>query len=133
MSDHLVFPDESATPESLVAPYVRHLHDALEGRQGDEEAERVGFWIGNLVLMGRPEDAWPVLVAAIEELDDERLLDLVGAGDLESLIEGHGEVFIDRIEVQGRASQRFRRALRGVWATESPVRARIDALVTEEP
>lgn len=86
-----------------------------------------------MVTMGRPEDAWPVIVAAIEMTEDEDTLANLGASDLESLILGHGPAFIDRIESQSQQSSRFRSALRCVWASSSPVWPCVQAAFGESP
>jgi len=131
VGDDFIFPPDGAEVGDLVAAYLRHTDAVLARREPEEHAAQVDFWIGNLVLMGRPEEAWPILIAAIDATDDERTLDLLGAGHLEDLVREHGERFIDRIEGRARTNGRFRRALAGVWAADAPVRPRIDALLDE--
>jgi hypothetical protein len=115
----------------LVVPYLR-FHE-VESGQADEEAQRAATRIDVMVTMGRPEEAWPVIVAAIEMTDDEDTLANLGAGDLESLIVGHGPAFIARIEEQAQQSSRFRRALRNVWASSSTVWPRVEAAAGDVP
>jgi hypothetical protein len=122
--DALMADPEDDSKSDLVANYLR-FHEAEFG-QADEGAERAATRIDVMVTMGRPEEAWPVIVAAIEMTDDGHTLANLAAGDLEGLIVGYGPAFIDRIEEQAKQSWRFRSALRGVWASSSPVWSRVE-------
>jgi hypothetical protein len=116
-------PMDEQSVDAQARRYLR-FHE-VEFDLADKEADRAATQIDVRATMGRPEEAWPVIVAAIEMTDDEGTLAGLGAGDLENIIRNHGPEFIDRIEQLARTSWRFRRALRAVWA-DTPVRARID-------
>jgi hypothetical protein len=124
------FPGEGRSDGEIAQQYV--VENARLARTSDEEPDEwASFHIGNLIFSGRVEEAWKILVIAIDSVDDEAELNLLGAGYLENVVRDHGSEFIDRIETEAARSDRFRRALRGVWAFESPVRGRIDALVAD--
>ena len=81
----------------------------------------------------RPEDVLAELVDrlhATEEPDFEVISD-VGCGELENLIRGHGVELWPEVERLARADPVFRRALRSVWAYDSPEFERRDQLLGE--
>jgi hypothetical protein len=133
VGDSFIFPEESADPQVLARNYMRSTLALLGMAESDDASDAASFQVGNLVLMGHPEDAWPILLLVIEMTDDERVLDLLGAGDLENVVRDHGPAFIDRIETAARQSWRMRRALQGVWASDSPVWPRIEAIIGHTP
>lgn len=71
-----------------------------------------------------------MLRGIIAATDDQQRLCNVGAGPLEDLVHYHGAAFIDRIERAARNDTNFRVALSCVWAWESPVRPRIEAVLS---
>jgi len=125
------FPGGERSDEEIAQQYV--VENARLARTRDEEPDEwASFHIGNLIFSGQVEEAWTILLLAISSIDDEAELNLLGAGHLENIVRDHGPQFIDRIEAEAARSERFRRALLGVWAFESPVRERIDALIADE-
>ncbi len=62
---------------------------------------------------------------------NEDLLSWVGCGELENLIRDAGKELWPRIERLARKDVRFRRALRSVWAYDSPEFERRQALLGE--
>jgi len=62
---------------------------------------------------------------------NEDLLSWVGCGELENLIRNAGEELWPRIEKLARKDVRFRRALRSVWAYDSPEFDRRQALLAD--
>jgi len=114
---------------ALAANYLR-FHQAEFG-EADPEAVGAATRVDVMVTMGRPEEAWPVIVGAIEMTEDGDTLANLGASDLETLIVSHGPAFIDRIEERARPSTRFVGALRNVWASSSPVWPRVEALISD--
>lgn len=126
-----LFPGEGRSDKEIAQQYV--IENARLARTSDEEPDEwASFHIGNLIFSGRVEEAWTILVLAIDSVDDEAELNLLGAGYLENVVRDHGPEFIDRIEAEAARSTRFRRALLGVWAFDSPIRQRIDALIGDE-
>jgi hypothetical protein len=115
--------------DPLVIRYLR-FHQAEPG-QADSEADRAAAEVEVMVTTGRPEEAWPIIVAAIELTGDDDTLAALGAGDLETLVVNYGPAFIDRIEAEAQTSERFRRALKFVWASTSSVWPRIEAVVAD--
>jgi hypothetical protein len=61
-----------------------------------------------------PEEAWPLVLALINAADTDELLDSIGAGPLEDLIDKHGDRMIDRIEAAARDNPHLRLALKSV-------------------
>lgn len=62
---------------------------------------------------------------------DARLAAEIGAGDLENLVRAHGVQLWGQIEKLARTNIRFRRALRSVWAYDSPEYDRRTSLLEE--
>jgi hypothetical protein len=62
---------------------------------------------------------------------NEELIRWIGCGELENLIRDHGEELWSGIERFAREDARFRRALRSVWAYDSPEFRRREALLEE--
>jgi hypothetical protein len=62
---------------------------------------------------------------------NEELISWIGCGDLENLIREDGVDLWPRIEQLARVDVRFRRALRSVWAYDSPEFDRRQALLEE--
>ena len=81
-----------------------------------------------------PEAAWPIVLALVEEADDDAMAPL-GAGPLENLLRRHGPEMIDRVEVRAATDQRFRFCLSHVWKGEMPdeIWARAVAARGDEP
>jgi hypothetical protein len=64
----------------------------------------------------QPSEALPVLVALADAAPDEHALGLLGAGDLENLINHHGsDTVIDDVVSAARRNPRFRKALAVAW------------------
>ena len=80
-----------------------------------------------------PADALNDLVDRLHasEEPDFDLIGEIGCGDLENLVHGHGDELWPEIERLARADPIFRRALRCVWAYDSPEFARRDQLLRE--
>ena len=80
-----------------------------------------------------PSDALNDLVDRLHGSDqpDFDLIADIGCGDLENLVRGHGDELWPDIERLARADPIFRRALRFVWAYDSPEFARRDQLLRE--
>jgi hypothetical protein len=117
-----------ASFDNLVSAYVRHLKRRYPDAESDAVGEQMMFAV---IGQGDPEAAWPVLVAAIERLDDEEDLCYAGCGELESLLRDYGEQFWSRVEAVARQSKKFQTALSCVWAWDAPIRPRIDALMAD--
>ena len=68
------------------------------------------------LVEGQPSEALPILVALADAAPDEPSLGLLGAGDLENLINHHGsDDVIDAVESAARRNPRFRTALAMAW------------------
>lgn len=93
-----------------------------------------GAWLSVTKLTeDDPEEAWRTLLDAVAQMDvsEELALDQLGADALESLLAHHGDAFLDRAEQAAREDRRVCLALRGVWLFDSPIRPRLNALLTE--
>jgi GNAT superfamily N-acetyltransferase len=62
-----------------------------------------------------PERVWTITKALVTAAPDEKTLGVIGAGPLEALLADYGEQFIERIERQAAADEKFRYCLAGVW------------------
>lgn len=130
MTTSFFFPGDGRTAGDIAAHYAAE-NARLASTHKPSEDDWANFHVGNLMIHDRRDEAWEILLLAVEIVDDEATLDLIGAGHLEDFVGNHGPQYIDRIEQAARTSERFRRALRGVWAFDSPVRPRVDAILGE--
>ena len=74
-----------------------------------------------------------MILVLVDRAADGAVLDYIGAGPLEDLVNEHGSAFVDRIAAQAAADPRFARALRYV-RTRRGVPARLtDLIETGEP
>ncbi len=107
--------------------------DAYAAAQGgrDDELDWVRFHVANLVHLDRRDEAWRIIVSAIERTTDPQALCSLGAGDLENLIVFHGADWIDDIERQAAASHNFKQALQCVWGGDPEIRARLDRILRD--
>jgi hypothetical protein len=80
-----------------------------------------------------PEERLGELVELLHAADepDFDLIGEVGCGELENLVRAHGEQLWPVLERLARADPIFRRALRSVWAYDSPEFERRDKLLRE--
>ncbi|HEY7136563.1 MAG TPA: hypothetical protein VIB48_16035 [Acidimicrobiia bacterium] len=97
--------------------------------------ERPGDDVFMEMMAGRisPDAALDSIVDSLHSTPepDEELIDELGVGPLESLLRAHEQELWPRVERLARDDIRFRRALRGVWAYDSPYFERRDALLEE--
>lgn len=87
--------------------------------------EGSNFWayqvMGGLIN-GKPEIAWQILLEVIQKTNDEEILGLIGAGELEDLIREHPHLVIDRIEIRAQSDIKFKKVLSNVdGGTSIPV------------
>lgn len=81
-----------------------------ENLPGKESSQQIDEYVRNA-----PEKAWPIILALVQEAPSDSLLALVAAGPLENLLCRHGCEFIERIEAEALAHEKFRKCLRAVW------------------
>lgn|GEM_PF-3953227 len=101
---------------------------------GDDEAAWDDALFFRVIADGEdPTDLLAEIVALLESTEepDLELIGSVGAGALETLVRNHGVELWDEIERFARQDVRFRRALRSVWAYESPEYERRTELLGE--
>ena len=70
--------------------------------------------------IGDPESIWAAILLVIEETSAQKVIGGLAAGPLEDLIENHGVMWIDRIELEARQNPKFRHLLGGVWQSSTP-------------
>ena len=118
------------TNEELVVLFNTHNDDldrmielGLE-RLGPAAARR-GDQVDRLLqdpVVNRPHEAWPILNALVENVDDrpDGALDYLAAGPVEDFVKLHGVEFLDLLEAAARNSPRWRRALDTVRPWDGP-------------
>lgn len=126
MADFL-FPGESLSAEGLTSAYI-----AAKADMGNDDLAWASLHVSNLVFSGRPEEGWDVIAAATRAVTDPTVLCQIGAGELEDLIVNHGAELIEAIEAEAASNDNLRKALACVWGGDPEVRARVDALLTNE-
>jgi hypothetical protein len=129
------------TPEELadfIARYFRDWRVVRSGSRGervarehdlDSPAARLDAMLSS---PASAENAWPIVLALVQDAPDEEAPAYVAAGPLEDLIRQRGAQFGDRVVEQARQDERFREALLGVWGIEEisePLRGRLLALI----
>lgn len=106
--------DELLGRSEVVTAYCRHSHD-------DPDADTAwDRWAWNVVqgLAADAQASWSMILDLVEAADDEAL-GLVAAGPLEDWLGAYGPQQIERVEEQAQRSERFRKALGGVWVWSS--------------
>jgi hypothetical protein len=71
------------------------------------------------VCDSNPREALAIILVLVDQADTAELIETVGAGPLEDLLENHGAAVIDAVESSARDNPSFRTALAHVWLTES--------------
>jgi hypothetical protein len=100
--------DQAPSDAELVTAYLRHF----------AAKDQTLFWAWQRVeeiIWTNPDHAWLITLALIAEAPNEMCLAYVAAGPLEDLLDRHGQVVIDRVELQARRDSKFRLALSNVW------------------
>jgi hypothetical protein len=62
-----------------------------------------------------PETLWQLILTIHSKDQSPQIQEVLSAGPVESLLDKHGDRFIERIEVQAQQDPRFARLLGGVW------------------
>lgn len=88
---------------------------------GANESHPLWWAIGRFfeLMECNPELCWQALVEISRRNPPSNVIANAGAGPLEDLIDGHGDQFIDRIELEARRSRVFREMLAVVWQSGS--------------
>jgi len=84
--------------------------------EGSQEKESTA-WATDLYELEYedPETLWLLILTIHSKDQSPRIQEVLSAGPVETLLDKHGERFIERIEVQARQDQMFARLLGGVW------------------
>ena len=80
--------------------------------------EFVGWDEFDWAVRKHPEHAWQAIVAAARDPRLEPYFGVLAAGPLEDLLSQRGPIFIDRVEAEARANDKFAYLLGGVWKFE---------------
>lgn len=105
---------------SLIQAWIeRYL---IVERDGDEsEAAKSLFWsfeqLDRLVRHDA-DNAWQVILAILNDTDNDFVLSNLAAGPLEDLLAKHGYDVIARVEEEANVNSRFRELLTGVWKNQ---------------
>jgi hypothetical protein len=92
----------------LVTVYHRHgaTHDDAD------------FWawerVDDIIRGPAAERAWELVSTLVRTAPDE-LLEYIGAGPVEDLVNRHGAALIEKIEDEAKRDPRFREALASIW------------------
>lgn len=90
-------------------------------------------WTADLMfdlVRDHPELAFEAIRATLDRCSTPEQVAMLAAGPIEDLLTEHGPDWIDRIEAEAGASDRFRYALTGVWKNEikALIWARVEAV-----
>jgi len=120
----------------LIHGYIaRYSHQLNVTEDKVFEKADTNFWayerLDELVKFA-PELAFEVILALLNQTENEDVLENLAAGPLEDLIRTHGKNFIQRFEVEANENAKFRDLLRGVWQVGDPeVWGRIERLLKD--
>ena len=96
--------------------------------KGSQEREATA-WATDLYELeyDDPETLWQLILTIHSKDQSPRIQEVLSAGPVESLLDKHGERFIERVEVQARQDPMFARLLGGVWlnATTNSISLRV--------
>ena len=102
-----------------------------ELRDGDDsEDDKVGMSVTWMGFTARPEQQWKFICLAASRAVADDELSHIAAGPVECLLGHHGAEFIEEVEKEAVADQKFARMLTGVWKYMMPddVWARLQAV-----
>jgi hypothetical protein len=113
--------------EQYVDRYAKRYVWGSDGVLREQDLHSDVFEEFNRLARQDAESCWLLILGVINVTNDEYTLANLAAGPLEHLINHHGDRFIDRIEMEGRANPKFREVLCGVWdSVPQPLRQRLD-------
>jgi len=72
----------------------------------------------NDLCLEQPLEAWHLVVRMVAMTNDDELLEDIGAGPLEDLLQLHADLLYPDVSAQAAASSRMRTALTHVWLTD---------------
>jgi hypothetical protein len=62
-----------------------------------------------------PEAAWPILLRIVSLAENDELLESIGAGPLEDLLQAHGHTLVARLEAEAPTNPKLQKALASAW------------------
>lgn len=62
-----------------------------------------------------PEAAWPILLRLVSLAENDELLEAIGAGPMEDLLQAHGHVLVARLEAEVPTNSKLQKVLASVW------------------
>jgi len=142
MGEHLRYSDEE-----IARAWVRHFSQngprillpgdpdikVHEGQRIKAETEWAFDELERLIERD-PTRTWAVIRCILElGSQDEKVLDDLAAGPLETLLARHGRDVIEWIEAEAKSNPKFRDLLKGVWgnAIDESVWTRVQSLVND--
>jgi hypothetical protein len=99
--------------DNLVKGYIDFTY-------ADEEAKEKRnlysyFYTIKDLIFENPEIAWLIIKKVLKKDSSKKMMSLLAAGELESLLATHGNQFIDRVEEEAKKNPDFAKLLGGVW------------------
>lgn len=113
------FPEDLPEVRRLLLADPNRVARAVLRQPGADELEWIFVWAVE-TLGEHPAEAWPLLVALIEESRRDDDLRIIGAYPLGNVLVRHGDGVIGRIEEWAGRDARVRQALAAVGPTDVP-------------
>ena len=120
---------EQVERDALAVAWLEYQATYNEQEDGTEASGLWAFAALADLAQDDPESTWLIVLDLLGRTEDEHLLGMIGTCPLEDLVHWNGELVIDRIEQTAAANAHLRYALSYVWAFDSPVRQRLNALM----
>jgi hypothetical protein len=97
----------------IVRDWVAYQHS----EPGTSENERLvaALLAVTDMVRKRPEEGWLFVLEALELDNSTSIQEVLSAGPLEDLLAEHGELLIERVEIEARRNPAFASLLGGVW------------------
>jgi hypothetical protein len=101
---------------NLVSTYIKFADAEEDSREYDD-----CFWASDelsRICAKQPHEAWQTILAVLSRKPSSRVIELLAAGPLESLLVKHGLLVIDAIEESARTNGDVAMLLGGVWQSD---------------
>lgn len=105
-----------AVNPNLVSTYIQFADAAEDSREYD-----ACFWASDelsMMCLEQPRAAWQTILAILSKKPSSRVIELLAAGPLESVLVKHGLLLIDVIEESAKRNSDVAELLGGVWQSE---------------
>ena len=105
---------KSSDLAETVRAWLAHIESIIAG-QIDPSTNDAFLVMTDAYPESQPELAWRGILLALADAKSEKVVGVIGAGALETLMTHHGKSYIDLVEREAGHNARLRSALEHVW------------------